>query len=96
MAKCFSCSNSLDNLLSLTIGRGETCEKCDSDVRCCYNCSHFDQSSYNSCAEPQADRVVDKDRSNFCDYFKLGESSYSKSGDSSKDEALKKLDDIFK
>ncbi len=96
MAQCFSCSSSLDKLLLVTIGRGETCEKCSSDVRCCYNCIHFDQNSYNSCAEPQAERVLDKDRSNFCDYFKLGENTYSKSGSGSKEDDLKKLDDIFK
>jgi hypothetical protein len=31
---------------------------------------HFhDARAYNQCAEPQAERVVDKAHANFCDYF---------------------------
>jgi hypothetical protein len=28
---------------------------------------------YNQCRESQAERVLDKDRSNFCDYFSFNE-----------------------
>jgi hypothetical protein len=43
-----------------------------------------------------AERVVDKDRRNFCDYFVIGGAGKSGSKADAKAEALKKLDDLFK
>ncbi|MGA1191459.1 MAG: hypothetical protein ACO3XO_04170 [Bdellovibrionota bacterium] len=78
-----------------TVGRTATCDACSADLHACLQCAHYDESAYNGCKETQAERVVDKERSNFCDYFSLA------GGPSSKDEterqnALKKLDDLFK
>lgn len=50
-------------------GRRDECPKCHSDVHACKNCKHYDVKAYNECREPQADRVQEKDRANFCDYF---------------------------
>jgi len=91
---CHSCGNALE-LSSGVVGRGEECPHCRTDVRVCFNCTHYDQASYNECSEPMAERVVDKDRRNFCDYFSLGNMSGKKQG-SAKEEALAKLDDLFK
>ncbi len=33
------------------------------------NCMHYDTKAYNECRETSADRVQEKDRSNFCDHF---------------------------
>jgi hypothetical protein len=43
--------------------------------------------------------VVEKDRSNFCDYFSFADRAVdtsSPSGHDKKQEAMKKLDDLFK
>lgn len=64
---CWSCGASLSHL---DYGRADRCHKCGRDTRACKGCVHYDQNHYNECREPQADRVVDKERSNFCDYFK--------------------------
>jgi len=63
---CWNCNTDLDQA---NYGRQETCPKCGKDSRVCLNCSFHDRSYNNECREPQADRVVDKDKSNFCDYF---------------------------
>ena len=76
------------------VGRRDECPQCHSDAHVCKNCRHYDPKSYNECREPQADRVVDKEKSNFCDYFSLGRSGQAEA--KSRDEALKKLDDLFK
>ncbi len=65
--QCWNCGNSLSYL---DYGRGDTCSKCGRDTRTCKGCIHYEKSSNNECREPQADRVVEKERSNFCDYFK--------------------------
>lgn len=37
----------------------------------CRNCAYFAPGSHNDCREPAAERVVDKERANFCEYFML-------------------------
>ncbi len=67
MPVCFSCGAQLD--VNGKPGRADTCPACDADVHCCSNCEFCDPGSYNECREPQAERVLEKGRSNFCDYF---------------------------
>lgn len=69
--KCFNCGNMLT--FSGMPGRRDECSKCHADVHCCRNCKFFDRAAYNECREPSADRVQEKDRANFCDYFLPGD-----------------------
>jgi hypothetical protein len=57
---------------------------------------HHDRSAYNECREPQAERVLDKERSNMCDFFRpyTGPARGSKGKGST--DYLKSLDDLFK
>lgn len=50
-------------------GRRGCCPHCQRDSRCCRNCRFHDPGAYNACRENQAERVVDKEKANFCDYF---------------------------
>ena len=34
-------------------------------------CEYYDPHSYNECREPIAERVLDKEKANFCDSFRL-------------------------
>ena len=65
--QCWNCGHSLD---ALDFGRADTCNKCGRDTKVCKNCIHYDALSNNQCRESSADRVVEKERSNFCDWFK--------------------------
>jgi hypothetical protein len=64
---CQACSTVVE--LEDPIGRSTRCARCGADLRCCLNCRFYDLSSYNECAEPSAERILEKDRANFCDYF---------------------------
>lgn len=64
---CFQCGQSIP--VVGVVGRREDCSKCGADLHVCKNCEFYDSKSYNECKEPQADRVVEKERANFCDYF---------------------------
>src|SRR6185312_11198258 len=66
---CWHCGAELS---LLDYGRADSCSKCGRDTRVCKGCFFYDKMSNNECREPQADRVVDKEKSNFCDYFKPG------------------------
>jgi len=50
--------------------RLDSCEHCGRDTHVCKNCEHYDITFNNLCRESSADRVVEKESSNFCDFFK--------------------------
>ncbi len=92
--QCYSCGTEIE-LIGGRVGRGDSCDKCRNDVHVCRNCIHYDRTAYNECREPMAERVVDKEKRNFCDYFKPGGAGGATAGDE-KAAAMKKLDDLFK
>jgi hypothetical protein len=95
---CFSCTKDLSGEIERgKAGRTQSCPKCSRDLHVCKNCKHYDTAAYNQCRESNAERVVDKERSNFCDYFSFTDKSApgTAKADPKKD-ALKKLNDLFK
>ncbi len=65
---CFSCNTPLTYIDN--VGFREECTKCMADVHACKNCEFYDTSSYNECRETSAEPVKEKERANFCDFFK--------------------------
>lgn len=63
---CYRCGRTLS---ANDLGRQETCAGCGFDSRVCKNCRHYDPSSNNECREEQAGRQVEKEKSNFCEWF---------------------------
>jgi hypothetical protein len=59
----------------------------------CLNCSFYAESKANACIEPQAEPVKEKDRANYCDFFRFKETQQKKSG---KAEAKQAWDELFK
>jgi hypothetical protein len=57
-------------------------------------CQFYDVKAYNECRESQADRVQDKEKANFCDYFKIG--SPGTNPDKERQDALAKAASLFK
>jgi hypothetical protein len=55
------------------VGRRTTCPECDADLHACMNCKHWDDSAAHECREPHADHFVDKEASNACELFQLGD-----------------------
>jgi hypothetical protein len=93
---CFKCNREFLLSGGQRIGRRESCGSCGSDLHVCRNCSHHDRSAYNECREPQAERVLDKERSNMCDYFTPRSGGASATGEKQKGDHLKSLEDLFK
>jgi hypothetical protein len=63
---CWQCGNLLENVI-FPISRREVCSVCDVDQHVCKMCKEFD--GRNSCNEPIAEDVTDREKANFCDYF---------------------------
>ncbi|MBI2500153.1 MAG: hypothetical protein HYW02_01495 [Deltaproteobacteria bacterium] len=95
MATCFSCGKEF--ILQEKVGRRDTCSGCDAEIHCCFNCEFYDEHAYNECREPLADRVLDKERANFCDFFQLGKQSRHRLKKRDEvAEAKKKLEELFR
>ena len=90
---CHNCSTPIE--VDDQLSRSATCDKCGSYLRCCLNCRFYDAAAYNACREPQAERVKEKEQANFCSFFEVASATRSRSP-SKKEDALKKLNDLFK
>ena len=88
---CWNCGT---ELTALDYGRSDICRKCGRDTKVCKGCSFFDPMANNQCHESQAERVVDKERSNFCDYFRP--SAGRGSGATSRDAMKSAAEALFK
>lgn len=70
--RCFACNSDVALAAGERVGFRDTCDDCDADLHACRNCTHHDPSAYNECRESSAERVLDRDRANRCDYFAPG------------------------
>lgn len=77
MAKlsCFSCKKDL-SFEAKPAFRSE-CPHCSSDIHVCKNCAHYDPKVYNECKETQADRILEKERANYCEFYTVRVADYS-------------------
>jgi hypothetical protein len=69
---CYSCDKKIE-LIEENISRREECPHCEAALRCCKMCEFYDERSYNECREPAADRITEKEKANFCGFFKIGQ-----------------------
>ncbi len=73
MKICFSCKGLVTS--GARPGRSETCDSCGASLKACLNCVFYDSSSAGACREPSAERVVEKEKANFCEFFAFRESA---------------------
>lgn len=82
---CWKCGKTLD--FTGVVSRSDVCPSCGADVRSCRNCTFYEPGSHYDCHESVDELVTDKERANFCGFFRLnadaGKSSASGSGSSS-------------
>lgn len=72
---CYNCNSELEFEAGAKITRHDECDKCKANLRCCKMCLFYDVLVYNECKEPNAERILDKERPNFCGYFEVGSAS---------------------
>ena len=92
--RCHACRVEVTRASGESVGYRDACERCAADLHVCRNCAHHDPSAYNECRESSAERILDRDRANRCDYFRPGDGT-SAATDARKS-ALGSLDALFK
>lgn len=93
---CYRCGASLAEL-SLPLSRMDECPSCTVYLHVCRMCVFFDPSVPKQCREDDADevKVQDKERANFCDYFKPNASAYDGSFSAGEQKAKGEFADLF-
>jgi hypothetical protein len=66
---CWKCGTSLAEY-TLPLRRLEECRKCGAELHVCKLCEWYSTAVAKQCRETIAEEVKDKERANFCDYFK--------------------------
>ncbi len=92
--QCYKCNRQVAVTENQKISFRESCLGCRQDLHVCKNCRFYDFTLNNQCAENQAEKVTDKERSNRCEFFRFKTNSNLESKQST--DSLKKLDDLFK
>ena len=59
-------------------------------------CIYFDARVLRQCSEDGAEEVREKDRLNFCDWFKASEAAFDADRKDEEDEARTAADDLFR
>ncbi|MGE3262568.1 MAG: hypothetical protein AB7K68_12375 [Bacteriovoracia bacterium] len=90
---CFRCGK---EIAENNLGRQDSCENCGADTRCCRNCAHYDKSYNNECREEQAARQVEKEKGNFCEWFKARQGPVSGASAPAKDSLKSAAEALFK
>lgn len=79
------------------INRTAECPECSAPVRVCKNCTFYEPGAHWDCRETIPEPVRDKERSNFCDYFRPAPAA--KAGglpsNENKGQARRAFDDLF-
>lgn len=91
MGVCVVCGTAVDD--AFPVSRQAHCQKCKADLHACRQCLWYDTHAAKQCREPMAEWIADKEKANFCDYYKLNaktEVVADTKADSAK-EALRKL-----
>jgi hypothetical protein len=91
---CWKCGASLAEL-PLPLGRLAECLACHAELHVCRMCEFYDPQVTTSCNEPRAEEVKDKERANFCEYFKPRPDAYCLHDDTEARAARAQLDALF-
>jgi hypothetical protein len=73
--KCYRCGVSLA-ALSLPFSRRDECPNCTMHLYVCRMCRFFDPAAPKQCLEDDAEEVTEKERVNFCEWFKPSMDAY--------------------
>ena len=92
--RCWKCGVSLADY-SLPLRRTEECRACRAELHNCRMCEFYDTSKAKHCRETIADEVKDKERANFCDYFRPTINAYQPGSVSAAERARLELEALF-
>jgi hypothetical protein len=91
---CYRCGASLEKL-SLPLSRRDECPECTVHVHVCKMCVYFDANVPRQCREDDAEEVNDKEKVNFCEWFKPDSNAFDPARAAQADKAKSELESLF-
>jgi len=93
---CYKCNNTIEH--HDNISRQDSCSNCNFDLKVCLNCTHYDVLKNKECHESAtlSEAVKDKEKANFCDYFKFKSTHKKAHLTNPSDELLSAAEALFK
>lgn len=92
--QCFRCGTALD-ALTLPLSRQDQCPNCARYLHVCRMCESYDPHVARQCREDDAEEVMDKEKPNFCDWFKPAAGRFDHSNASVASQAQQQLESLF-
>lgn len=93
MSSCHACGGEFSD--DFKVYRTTECPFCGRDVKVCLNCTFYSPGSQYDCSETIPEAVKDKDRSNFCEYFRLSNKQNTGAAEQKAEKARKAFDNLF-
>lgn len=90
---CWHCRRRLG---AADYGREASCPGCGKSTRVCRNCRHYAPGRPNDCVEPIAERVLEKDRANFCEFFEASDNPAASEAKAAAEALRRTAEDLFK
>lgn len=92
--RCWRCGEALPEDC-LPLRRAELCPACNADLHVCKMCGFYNTALADACEETVATAVGNKERANYCDYFKPSLHAYKGAADDAAARARAELDALF-
>lgn len=90
---CWHCGRELSEA---DYARENTCPGCGKSTRCCRNCRWYAPGRPNDCREPMVERVLDKEKFNYCELFAPSLETGTGTTSSAAEDLRKAAEDLFK
>jgi hypothetical protein len=91
---CWKCGASLRSL-PLPLSRLAECPACKAEQHVCRLCRFYDPRTTRQCSEIRAEEVINKERANYCDWFKPRPNAFDARAQAKAAGAKSKLDALF-
>jgi hypothetical protein len=88
--RCYNCKAAIP----LPVYRSSECPSCGREARVCRNCTFYEPGRQYDCREHITEPVFEKEKANFCDYFRPAKGS-GEGVSHSQSDARKAFDDLF-
>lgn len=91
---CWRCGIQLQDA-ELPVSRHSSCRSCFEPLRCCRMCRHFSEQAEGQCLHDEAEPPEEKERSNFCDFFRPGKAGFDPTRNRGTERAKNRLKSLF-
>jgi len=92
--RCWRCGADLKRV-PRPFSRFAECPECRVELHVCRMCRHYDPRYIGECDHEFADKVLDKEKANFCSHFRPSRRAYQGGEDTGKRKAQQELESLF-